>query len=71
MAKIFLDCKRFLRTAEDCKRFLRITKFERDWKKMISLKPANNNTIQQTKKRYLEGCACAGAALKIIRLESL
>ena len=31
----------------------------------ISSKLGNNDTIQQNKKRYVEGCACAGAALKI------
>ena len=52
---------------KDCKTFLRVTKFERDWKKMILSKP-ETTTIQ--KKRYLEGCACAGAALKIYRIKA-
>ena len=76
LKKILKDYKSNKKNDKDCQRYLsklfrtiRQLYFFKNWAILtISSKPENNNTtIRQYKKRYVEGCACAGAALKRYR----
>ena len=62
LQKILKDYKRMTKTAKDIYlSYLEQLNLFKNWAiQTISSKPENNNN----KKRYLEGCACAGAALK-------
>ena len=74
LGKTAKDFKGLQKNDKHCQRYLsklfrtiRQLYFFKNWAiQTISSKPENNNTtIRQYKKRYVEGCACAGAALKI------
>ena len=68
--KIAKDCKRLKQVSKSFRTIRQLYFFKNRAIKKFSSKPETIQQQNKTKKRYVEGCACAGAALKRITMMS-